>query len=489
MPKLRPVFWPHRPCRVIFADPTELTPVGTTFTEAGANNGTIGNTNTINLAGDLFVSGAFTEGVHYTVTNVPAGLTLGVVGAGSLATVTLTGTAAVHTAAASVANMTLTFLEAAFSGGSASVLGNPIVYAVNFSDPASLVYSGSVFTESSGGVIDNRIPVTITLGGDIFAGQVGDEFVSKGWVTVTNLPASLTASITRDSDTQLSVRIGGVALSNAVSNSVSNVRFTFLNSAFANAAAVLVTGNPKSDLSVVFVDDNGFFNVMPYEEPFERYASGFFMAGTNGWSAAYADSGIVTNDPAMTALLPAYLRWHTGYPVSGTHTQLLFVQNAIGTEIHSEGSSMAYLDFMTIPIPMELDVDNDASRQYAFYVSTNQQLVVWHRNTTGGSPVNEWRTLSGAGTISTSQWVRFTVAQNYAARRFQIRVNEGLPVTDAVAWNDAGTGRSGSWFDMVQTNAYMTRFRMTGLGPAYVDDLTLKITPPAHSGGTIYTFR
>ena len=475
---------------VAFSDPASLSPATTTFAEALANDGTIGNNIVISLLGDTFASGVLSPGVHYTVANVPAGLTFAVTGSGSQATLTLSGIASVHAAAATISNLRLTFLDAAFANVAASnILGHPLDFTVSFADPVSLAYSRTVFSELSGGTIDNRTPLAIALSGDVYGGNDGDDFVGRGWVTVANLPSGLSATLTRDSATQLSMRLNGRAAANAASNSVSNVSVTFLAAAFAHAVPGLVVGNPRNDVSVEFIDDTGFFNVVPYVEPFESYANGMLVSGTNGWTGRYADSGLVTNAPAKTALLPAYLEWHTDYPVSGSHTQLLCVQDDVYTEVHSEANPLVYLDFMTIPVPMELAADNDTNRQYAFYVSTNQQLMVWHRNTAGGAPVNEWRALTNAGQVSTSQWVRFSIAQDYATHRFQIRLNEGLPVVDPAGWNDAGSGHPGSWFGMVQGNSSMSRFRITGFGPGYVDDLSVRTVLLLGRGGSVFKLR
>lgn len=475
---------------VVFADPTSVTPTTTTFAESAANDGTIGNNAVLNLSGDAFASGAWSQGTHYTVVNVPAGLTMSVTGSGSQATVVLTGTAADHTAGASRADMRLTLLNAAFAHvAAADVVGHPIDFAVAFSDPAAVSFSRDAFTETSGGVIDNRTPLTVVLAGDTYGGIVNDEFVGKGWVNVANLPSGLSATVTRDSDTQVSMRLTGRATAHAASNSVSNVSVTFLAGAFAHATPGLVTGNPRAGISVVFTNDSGFFNVIPYAESFETYAAGTYLSGTNGWVGRFADSGIVTNAPVETALLPEYLRRHADYPLDGAHTKLLCVQDDLYTEIHSETNSMVYLDFLAIPVPMELDVDSDTNRQYAFFVSTNQQLVIWHRNTSGGSPVNEWRTLAAAGQVSTSRWVRFSVAQDYATHRFQVRIDEGLPVTDPIGWDDAGTGHPGTWFNMVQGNSSMQRFHVLGNGPGFVDDLSVSSTLSLGRGGTVYTIR
>jgi len=90
-----------------------------------ANDGTIATTVTLTLTSDTFTvpAGAMTLTTHYTVANVPGGLTVLITGtSATTATVTLTGNAAAHAAANSIANMGITFTNAAFTGGDASAV-------------------------------------------------------------------------------------------------------------------------------------------------------------------------------------------------------------------------------------------------------------------------------------------------------------------------------------------------------------------------------
>jgi hypothetical protein len=92
-----------------------------------ANDGSITTTSTLTLTSETFViTGApMTVTTHYTVANVPAGLTVVITGtSGTTATVALTGNAAAHAAADSIANLTITFLDAAFTGGSAAAVAD-----------------------------------------------------------------------------------------------------------------------------------------------------------------------------------------------------------------------------------------------------------------------------------------------------------------------------------------------------------------------------
>ena len=484
---------------VDFGSAAALTYGTTTFTETATNNGTVNGTS-LSLTNkafaatngeDLVASGKVTLGP------LPTGLGLRIVRGATAqeAALVFTGAAVSNALADSVTNVAIAFRDAAFVLGDAAGVANASLsnLCIRFSDPRILTYSGSVFTEQSGGVIDSRVPVTITLSGDTFAGWDGLDFVAQGWIVASGLPTGLTARIVRTSATQLTAQLTGVAPNNATNNSVTAASFTFANGAFTSGNAAFVAGWQNAGIQVTFRDDTGFCNVMPYEEPFEAYSNGMFLAGTNGWSGDYPDAGIVTNDAGLAATEMAYLANHSSFPVGGEHRQVLRVLDGIRTEIYTEGLPLACLDFMTVPVPVDFAVDNDSNRQYAFYVNTNRQPVIWHRNMTGGAPgVPEWLTLASAPLVDTSKWTRFTVVQDFANRRFQLYINEGTPITDPAGWTEPGHSPTGSWFYMVQTNAYLTRFRMAGFGTGYIDDVAVRTSLSESFGqrsGAVFKFR
>jgi hypothetical protein len=116
-----------------------------------------------------------TVNTHYTVANVPAGLTAVVTGTSTTtATVTLTGTAAAHASANNISNLTLTFLDAAFTGGTASVVTNYTKsnLLINYTDPAPTV----AITYSVAGPYKSGTAVTIIA---TFSEAVKDSPVAK----------------------------------------------------------------------------------------------------------------------------------------------------------------------------------------------------------------------------------------------------------------------------------------------------------------------
>ncbi|MBN2682229.1 MAG: choice-of-anchor J domain-containing protein [Bacteroidales bacterium] len=103
------------------------------FSEAAANDGSIGNTIDITLEVETFATtGILTQSTHYNAANLPAGLGIEInVTSSSQATISLTGNAIAHEDANDVSNLEITFLDAAFTGGSASSLIDYSQTAIN----------------------------------------------------------------------------------------------------------------------------------------------------------------------------------------------------------------------------------------------------------------------------------------------------------------------------------------------------------------------
>ncbi len=120
----------------------------------------------------------------------------------------------------------------------------------------SLSYSATTFNEATNnnGTINNDTPMVITIVHDTFTGVNGSNYVAGGEVTVGNLPANLTAVAERTSDTTLSVTLTGAATSHANADDVSNLTFTFANSAFALGLAADVSSYTRSDLAIDYFD-------------------------------------------------------------------------------------------------------------------------------------------------------------------------------------------------------------------------------------------
>jgi uncharacterized delta-60 repeat protein len=135
----------------------------TNFPEAPANNGSITQTRTITLTGDTWTAGVangadLVDMTHYTVANVPAGLTLTLTkNSATQVTIAFTGLAAAHAAINSVMNIQITFLGTALTGGNAAIIAglNTTNLSIAFNDPPPV--APTMFTAQTP-------PSTITAG-------------------------------------------------------------------------------------------------------------------------------------------------------------------------------------------------------------------------------------------------------------------------------------------------------------------------------------
>lgn len=278
------------------------------LSESLGNDGSMGNALQLTLSGDQF---AGMDGDDFlvegwaAVTNIPDGFSA------SLARVSesellfsLLGQAVSHSAASSVSNVSLTLRDGAFVSGDAGSVEQAVRtnLVVEFRDAPSpvLSYDGTVFQEDvlNDGHIGNEL--VLTLSADTFAGTNSEDFVAAGWVSVVNTPSGLSASLIRQSESNLVFSLGGQALSHAAANSLSTLTLTLLDSAFTSGMATQVLGYARADLQVVFDDPpaapvtNGFY-LSWSSVPGVRY--------TVDWTSNLVDFVVVaSNVPADLAL-------------------------------------------------------------------------------------------------------------------------------------------------------------------------------------------
>ena len=103
---------------LVFATSVNAAYSGSTFTEANVNDGSISTSINVTLKNSAFTvtSGALTLNTHYTIANLPAGLTAVVTTtSATTASISLSGNASAHESANDVANLTIAFLDAAFT--------------------------------------------------------------------------------------------------------------------------------------------------------------------------------------------------------------------------------------------------------------------------------------------------------------------------------------------------------------------------------------
>jgi hypothetical protein len=144
----------------------------------------------------------------------------------------------------------------------------------------TITYDGSTFTESTSnnGTIGNVLTLTLTT--DIWAPTLA---VGTN-VTVNNLPAGLTANITRVSNTVATLGLAGNATSHINAADIANLEVVFADAAFNALPAAQIANATKSDIVINFSDN--------------ATAVLTYSAGT--FTESVANNGTITNSVTVT---------------------------------------------------------------------------------------------------------------------------------------------------------------------------------------------
>ena len=111
-------------------------------------------------------------------------------------------------------------------------------------------YSSAIMVESEDNLGAVPDTITISISGDKFSGAVGATNIGK----VSNVPAGLTASLLKTSDTTILLSLSGKATSHATANSIYGLKVTFADKDFAATLANKVDGAYKDNIVVGFSD-------------------------------------------------------------------------------------------------------------------------------------------------------------------------------------------------------------------------------------------
>ncbi|MCK5528572.1 MAG: PKD domain-containing protein, partial [Kiritimatiellae bacterium] len=236
---------------------------GSVFYENLANSGAIDNSTpvVISLLGTGTFSGA--DGVFdpskISVVNIPAGLVAAFEKTSSTTlNVFLTNSASSHAVSDSVTNMTFILQNSAFTSGDASTFAKVTnsQMEVLFNDPSAkrLEYSSSAFNEHSAN--DGTVvgAITITAYSTSLTGTNGEDFVDSAKIIVSNIPSGLSAVVSRLDEFHLFAVLTGSALPHSSPENVTNLTFTFQDSAFLDNNATSVSNSGYSAMTVSFSD-------------------------------------------------------------------------------------------------------------------------------------------------------------------------------------------------------------------------------------------
>lgn len=188
----------------------------TTINEATANDGSITATQTLTLNNGTFAAD-MSSGV--TVNNLPTGLGISVTrNSDTQITISFTGDASSHGSANSISNASVTVAQSKIVSASENVTSG--IFKIQFINPypvPALTAVNSTISEaaSNDGTIIASQELTLTNG--TFATDM-----SSG-VTVNNLPSGLGISVTRNSDTKITINFTGKATNHGADVNNANV--------------------------------------------------------------------------------------------------------------------------------------------------------------------------------------------------------------------------------------------------------------------------
>ncbi|MBT7608999.1 MAG: S8 family serine peptidase [Bacteriovoracaceae bacterium] len=234
--------------QMVFMNTTTLTYSQSIFTENALNNGSVTQTATITLSGDDFAASLAGK---YFISNVPTGMIPMLTrDSNTQLTLSFAGTATYHSVGNSISNISLIFADAAFVN---SALASSVInYAksdlrIIFLAPAFLNYSRFTFNENIAnmGAVDETSIITLT--GDTFNTNIAGNY------SFTNVPSGLVATLTRDSNTQLTLNFAGAAVNHYPIDNVSNIQLTFNDAIFVSTPlASDVTNYQVSNIGINF---------------------------------------------------------------------------------------------------------------------------------------------------------------------------------------------------------------------------------------------
>ncbi len=243
-----------------------------TFIESFLNNGSIATTINLSLNNNKFAQlGNLTENTHFTVSNVPAGLTTQItVLTDTTAQINLTGNALSHTDADDISNLNITFLDSAYNEISSIYVLNNSQNSINvdFFDtvPPTLLYDTLQFNEDSANTGSFTDSIYISLLNDKFTISTGT-FTNNLHFTTNNVPNGLSVEITATTDSSAYIKLTGNATSHTNADDISNLNIIFNDTAFiGNNASNVYYSNQI--FNVNFIDIlNDSTDILTYSFP------------------------------------------------------------------------------------------------------------------------------------------------------------------------------------------------------------------------------
>jgi fibronectin type 3 domain-containing protein len=266
--------------------------------EDASNDGSISAKQLVTVTGGTLAQD-LSSGI--TVNNLPAGLTTTVNRLSDTQfEIVFNGKATNHANINDVLNASVTLTQDKITGATGPVTSGTFTFDFNDPVPKISIETATIKeADANDGSITQKQVVNLTDG--VFTSDVASG------VTVTNLPAGLTASVTRVSDTQLEISFLGKAANHANANDVSNVQVTIDKSKVLNATANLVAtfgidfqdAFQVSNLQAAIVNEhvNLSWNNLQGADSYlvERFVNGVKEKSVTVTNSIFQDDSVVAN--------------------------------------------------------------------------------------------------------------------------------------------------------------------------------------------------
>jgi predicted extracellular nuclease/methionine-rich copper-binding protein CopC len=274
----------------------------------------------------------------------------------------------------------------------------------------SLAYSGSINeSQAFDGQLAAGSKITITLSGETFTGTDGASLLSSA--NVTNVPAGLTAVLTRTSATTAELSFSGTAASHANANDVNNLTVTFADGAFTGGSAAGVANSTQSSLKINFADLGTAGSGQTFTPN-----TGTTLGSSDASTALALDANwMVVGDDEVSVLRvydraggQAVKEWNYGTALGNGGELDLEGGTRIGdtfyfTGSHSNNKSGAEQNNREYILAVKI-TGTGADTQFTYlgkHTSLEDQLVAWDQGNVHGKGANYFgfATSSGAGVI------------------------------------------------------------------------------------------
>ena len=296
--------------------------------------------------------GDFSLNTHYTVLNVPSGLTVKVVKKNATtAEVSFSGKAVAHGTPNDVNNVGLTWVSAALQGAPSltSVVGTAKSdIAIDFLSPYAITYTdagltGGKFLEASvnDGSIGAGQKITVILSSDIkFSTAImnGDIFAAGVYYAPSNVPDGLTMVVTKKDAHTAEITFDTRAKQHATANDVSNITLAWNPVALeGNIDLARVSGTVKNSIAISFLNPV----VLAYTEV--GLTGGEFIEDPNNVGGLKSAQSITVDLTGATFI--SGVANNTDFSGSGVHYRASNVPSGLTMRVRKISANKASIDF------------------------------------------------------------------------------------------------------------------------------------------------